>query len=131
MTGSWLHVVLSGCLGDLSECLTRLCLRLPRSCAASSLLLDCVVYVLYLTVSQYCQVIVMATGYSQPGADRKGIDFKVHIQISWNAPETNVTLGPPWVFEFFFRMFWACALGTPTPHQSGFCWVETRGVFWC
>ena len=100
MTGSLLHVVLSGCLADLSECLTRLCLRLPRSCAAKLLLPDCVVYVLYLTVSQYCQVIGMATGNSQPGTDRKGIDFKVHIQIPWNAPETNVTLDSPGVLSW-------------------------------
>ena len=41
---------------------------------------------------------VMATGNSQPGADRKGIDFRVHIQIPWNAPESFVTLDSPGVF---------------------------------
>ena len=41
----------------------------------------------------------MATGNSQPGADRKGIDFEVHVQIPWNAPEAYVTLNSPEVFE--------------------------------
>ena len=134
MTGSLLHVVLSCRLTDLCDCLTRLCLRVPRSCTATLLCLDCVVYVLNLTVSQYCFVTAMATGNSQPGADRKGIDFEVHVQIPWNAPEAYVKLNSPEVFELdtdFFRLFWACALGIPTPHQSGFCWVEPRGVFGC
>ena len=41
----------------------------------------------------------MATGNSQPGADRKGIDFEVPVQIPWNAPEAYVTLNSPEVFE--------------------------------
>ena len=71
MTRSLLHVVVAGRLTDLSNCLTCLCLRGPQSSAAASLCLNCIVYVLCLTVSQYCFVFVMATGNSQPGADRK------------------------------------------------------------
>ena len=41
----------------------------------------------------------MATGNSQPGAYRRGIDFKVHAQIPWNAPEAFVMLDSPGVFE--------------------------------
>ena len=99
MTGSLVHVVFAGRLSDLSYCLTRLCLRVPRSCAATLLCLHCVVCVLYLTVLQYCFVFAITTRNSQPGADRKGIDFKVHIQIPWNAPEAYVTLNSPGVFE--------------------------------
>ena len=40
----------------------------------------------------------MATGSSQPEADRQGIDFQVHVQIPWNAPESFVTLDSPGVF---------------------------------
>ena len=41
----------------------------------------------------------MATGNSQPEADRKGIDFKVHVQVPWNAPEAFVMLDSPGVLE--------------------------------
>ena len=37
MTGSLLHVVLACRLTDLCDCLTHLCLRVPRSCAATLL----------------------------------------------------------------------------------------------
>ena len=40
----------------------------------------------------------MAHGNSQPEADRKGIDFRVHVQTPWNAPEAFVTLDSPGVF---------------------------------
>ena len=40
----------------------------------------------------------MATGTSQPGADRKGIDFQVDVQIPWNAPEAFVMLYSPGMF---------------------------------
>ena len=100
-------------------------------CAITLLSLDCVVYVLYLTVSQYCLVIVMATGNSQPGADRKGIYFKVHIQIPWNAPEAYVMLDSPGVFELYAD-FLLDVLGLRTWHSDAapvrFCWVEMRGV---
>ena len=39
----------------------------------------------------------MASGDSQPGADLSGIDFRVHEQILWNAPESVVTLDSPGV----------------------------------
>ena len=42
----------------------------------------------------------MASGGSQPGADRSGIDFRVHVQIPWNAPESIMTLDWPWVVVF-------------------------------
>ena len=45
MTGSLLHVVVAGRLTDLSNCLTCLCLRVPRFSAAASLCLNCIVYV--------------------------------------------------------------------------------------
>ena len=115
--GSLLHVVLAGPLTVLSDCLTWLCLRMTRSCAATLLSLDCVVYIFYLTVSQYCLVIVMATGNSQPGADRKGIDFKVHVQIRWNAPEACVMLNSPGVFELDIE-FLPDVLGLRTWHPD-------------
>ena len=34
----------------------------------------------------------MASENSQPVADRKGIDFRVHVQIPWNTLESVVTL---------------------------------------
>ena len=74
----------------------------------------------------------MATGNSQPGANRKGIDFKVRIQIPWNAPKTNVTLDSFGVFEldtFFLPDVLGLCTWHPTPQQSGCCWIETRGVF--
>ena len=40
----------------------------------------------------------MATGNSQPEADRQGIDFRVYVQIPWNAPEAFMTLDSPGVF---------------------------------
>ena len=33
-------------------------------------------------------------------ADRKGIDFQVNVQVSWNAPAAFVTLDSPGVFVF-------------------------------
>ena len=63
------------------------------------LYLNSIVYVLCLTVSQYCFVFVISTGNSQRGTDRNGINLKVHVQTLWNAPEAYVTLNSPVVFE--------------------------------
>ena len=52
----------------------------------------CAVGVLHWTVPQGYIVDVMASEDSQPGIDRRGIDFWVHVQIPWNAPESVVTL---------------------------------------
>ena len=41
---------------------------------------------------------MMATGTSQPEADIKGINFRVHVQIPHNSPEAFVTLFSPGVF---------------------------------
>ena len=41
---------------------------------------------------------VMAIGNSQPEADRKGLNFRVQVQIPWNAPEAFVMLDSPRVF---------------------------------
>ena len=81
-----------GHLTDLSDCSSCLCLRVPRFWADTLLYCGSIVDVLCLTVSQYCFGNVMATGNSRPGADRRGIDFKVHVQIPWNAPEAYVML---------------------------------------
>ena len=60
--------------------------------------LQCVLDSNCRTVSQDRFVDAMATGTSQPGADRKGIDFQVDVHIPWNATEAFVTLNSPGVF---------------------------------
>ena len=40
---------------------------------------------------------VMASGDSRPGGDRRGVSFRVRIQVPWNAPESVVTLDSPGV----------------------------------
>ena len=57
----------------------------------------CVVGDINRTVSLDYIVDAMASENSQPWADRKGIDFRVHVQILWNAPESVVTLDSPGV----------------------------------
>ena len=47
---------------------------------------------IHWTVLQGYIIYVMASEDSQPEADRRGIDLRVHVQILWNAPETVVTL---------------------------------------
>ena len=44
------------------------------------------------TVSMNCIVGAMASGDSQPEADRSGVNFRVWIQVPWNAPKPLVTL---------------------------------------
>ena len=98
VTGSLLHVVLACRLAVLSDCSSCDCLHVPRFCADSLLQFVCVVGGVHRTVPQNYFVDVMATGNRQPEADRKGIDFRVNVQIPWNAPESFVTLDSPGVF---------------------------------
>ena len=70
-------------------------LQVPRFCADLLLDLESSVGDFCRTVVQDCFVDVMATGNSQPEADRKGIDFQVGVQIPWNAPQEFVTLDSP------------------------------------
>ena len=57
----------------------------------------CVVRDINRTVPQDYIVDEMAFDSSQPGSDQERIDFRVHVQISWNAPESVVTLDSPGV----------------------------------
>ena len=95
VTGSLLHVVLACRLAVLSDCSSCDCLHVSRFCADSLLQFVCVVGGVHRTVLQDYFVDAMATGNSQPEVDRKGIDFRVHVQIPWNAPESFVTLDSP------------------------------------
>ena len=86
------------------------------------------------TVQQDCFVDVMPTGNSQPEADRKGIDFRVHMQIPWNAPEPFVTLGSPGCLCWTLHMFrtswdWDWELGTLMSYRWKLWRVEPRKVF--
>ena len=85
-------------LAKLSDCSSCDCIQVPRFCADLLLHLGRVVGGICRTVPQDCFVDAMATGNSQPKTDRKGIDFRVHVQIPWNAPEAFVTLDSPGVF---------------------------------
>ena len=85
---------------SLSPGRVKSCRCLPRFCADLLLYLwSIIVGDICRTVPQDCFVDVIATGNSQPEDDRKGIDFKVHVQIPWNAPVAFVTLDSPGVFE--------------------------------
>ena len=75
MTGSLIRVVLACRLAGLSDCSSCDCLHVLRFCADSLLQFVCVVGSVHRTVLQDYFVDVMATGNSQPEADRKGIDF--------------------------------------------------------
>ena len=74
VTGSLLHVVLACRLAVLSD-LSCDCLHVSLFCADSLLQFVCVVGGVHRTVPQDYFVDAMATGNSQPEADRKGIDF--------------------------------------------------------
>ena len=72
-------------------------LQVPRFHVDALKQIVCVVGHINRTVPQNYIVDEMASENSQPGADRKGIDFEVHVQIPWNAPESVVTLDSPGV----------------------------------
>ena len=84
------HVVLCYC----SSCD---CLHVPRLCVDSLIQFVCAVCDSYRTGLWDYIVDAMASGGSQPGADRSGIDFWVHVHTPWNAPESVVTLDSPGV----------------------------------
>ena len=86
VTRSLLHVVLVCRLAELRDCSSCRCLQVPRFCADSLLYLGSIIGDICRTVSQDCCVDVMATGNSQPEADRKGIDFKLR---SWRRTTTT------------------------------------------
>ena len=79
VTGSLLHVVLAGRLAELSDCSSCDYLQVLQFCADSLLHFVCLVGGVCQTVLQDCFVEAMATGNSQPEADRKGLDFRVHV----------------------------------------------------
>ena len=99
VTGSLLHVVLACRLAELSDCWSCDCIQVPRFHTDLLLHLGRVVGGICRTVAQDCFVDVMATGNSQPEADRKGIERnRVHMKIPWNALEAFVTLDSAGVF---------------------------------
>ena len=79
MTGSLLHVVLACRLAALCDCSSCDGLQVPRFCADSLLPFVFVVGDIHRPVSQDYFVDATASGKSQPGADRKGIDFRVYV----------------------------------------------------
>ena len=62
------------------------CIHVPRLCV-DSIQFVCTVGNSYRTVPQDYIVDAMASGGSHPGADRSGIDFRVHVQIPRNASQ--------------------------------------------
>ena len=70
---------------------------MPRFCVDTLIQVVCIVGDTHQTAPQDYIVDTMASENSQPGADRKGIDFRVHVQIPWNAPESVGTLDSPGV----------------------------------
>ena len=97
MTGSLLHIVLACCLAVLCDCSSCNYLQVPRFRVDALKQIVCVVGDINRTVRQDYIVDVRASENNHPGADRKGIDFRVHVQITWNAPESVVTLDSPGV----------------------------------
>ena len=79
VTGSLLHVVLACHLAELRDYSSCDCIQVPGFYTDLLLRLRRVVGGVCRTVPQDCFVDAMATGNSQPGADRKGIDFRVHV----------------------------------------------------
>ena len=109
MTGSLLHIVLACRLAVLCDCLSCDYLQVPQFRVDVLKQIVCVVGDISRSVPQDYIVDSMASENSQPGADRKGTDFQVHMQIPWNAPESVVTLdsrGWPFWTPHVFPMSW-------------------------
>ena len=67
-------------------------LHVLRLCVDLLIQFVCAISDIHRTVPQDYIINAMASGDSQPGADRSRIDLRVHAQIPWNAPESVVTL---------------------------------------
>ena len=98
MTESLLHLVLSCHLAVLCDCSSCDYLQVPQFRVDALIQVVCVVGDIHQTVPQDYIVDAIASENSQPGADLRGIDFRVHVKIPWNAPESVVTLDSPGVF---------------------------------
>ena len=68
-----------------------------RLCVDSLIQFVCAVGDSYRTVWRDYIIDAMTSGGSQPGADQSRIDFRVHVQIPWNEPESVLTLDSPGV----------------------------------
>ena len=91
----------------IAYCHAVLCCRLSCDCIhVQRLCVDLLIQFVhavgdsYQTVRRVYVADAMASGGSRPRADRSGIDFRVHVQITWNAPESVVTLESPGVVVF-------------------------------
>ena len=96
MTESLLLLVIAYCHAALCCCSSSDCLHVPRLCVDSLTQFVCAVGNTCRTVRHYI-IDAVASGGSRPGADRNGIDFRVHVRIPWSAPESVVTLDSPGV----------------------------------
>ena len=127
MTGSLLHIVLACRLAVLCDCSPCNYLQVPRFRIDALKQIVIVVCDINRSVPQDYIVNAMASENSQPGADWKGINFRVHVQIPWNAPESVVTLYSPGVAD----LDTTCVPDVLGLRRCEFCREEPGRVFEC